>query len=149
MKKFSSLLFLFVFMSCIETTKTNIPDSYVNIQINLLNNVAFMNGINSYIIYDSSSPTVSGFGYGGVLLYHSVDESNPYVAFDLCCPYEVNKSIKVTPNSPQIGTAKCPKCGSTFSLAIGDGQVVTGPAKYGLRNYKVVVTGETLQVTGP
>jgi Rieske Fe-S protein len=151
MKKNIYIIFLiFLFVSCESDKKyTNIPDSYVNIQINLLNYTTFKNGIGNYLICPDdliSSHTSSGFGYanGIVLCHNSLDE---FLAFDMCCtnPYCVEHKIRTTINLAS-GRAECSYCGSVFNLIIGYGDVIIGPAKYPLRLYKTTINGDLLRV---
>jgi nitrite reductase/ring-hydroxylating ferredoxin subunit len=84
-------------------------------------------------------------GFGGVIVYHALDDN--FYAFDLACPVEANRSIRVEMNEDNIH-ATCPKCGSVFDLSYGFANPENkGSAKEGLRPYKVNMQGDILYVT--
>ncbi len=105
-------------------------------------------------IRETGSPTeppgypytaMTATGYGGVLLvgtfsYSGDPQLTPPAAFDLSCPVEARRDIRVVADSDQ-GYARCPKCGSTYDIFQGNGMPLSGPAaqqRYGLRRYRVV-----------
>lgn len=85
-------------------------------------------------------------GYGGVLLvgtfsYSGDPQLTPPAAFDLSCPVEARRDIRVIAESDR-GFARCPECGSTYDIFQGNGMPLSGPAarqRYGLRQYRVLV----------
>ena len=76
-------------------------------------------------------------GYSGLLIVCSAVPITSSVyqlyAYDLCCPYEKQRPIKVVPQSD--GTVKCSHCGSVFEIFNGLGNVKSGPAKDNLQTY--------------
>lgn len=78
---------------------------------------------------------VNAVGYGGVLIFYGYDEN--YYAFDMSCPHEASRTIRVIPNDQ--GQAVCSTCGSVFNIGYGSGNVVSGPVTEGLRRFKVTI----------
>ena len=77
-------------------------------------------------------------GYGGVLLVCDV-LGNPQ-AFDLSCPVERSKDVRVFINEDNEYLAECPKCHSTYNVFSLLGHPVAGEAArqgYALRRYRV------------
>jgi len=68
-------------------------------------------------------------GYSGLLVINtgSTFTPTPYAAFDLCCPNEGIKNIRIIPTDD--GTAMCPECKSTFDILNGSGMALSGQAK--------------------
>ncbi|MDR2682902.1 MAG: hypothetical protein LBB64_03415, partial [Dysgonamonadaceae bacterium] len=67
-------------------------------------------------------------------------EATALFAYDLACPHEIDRNVRVIPDAE--GTAHCPKCGSVFVTMWGTGlpeknSVATQP----LRSYVVQSTG--------
>lgn len=84
---------------------------------------------------------LTGYGVAGIIIYRRID--NAYVAFDRCST--VNPQIKnaVVLDDPNI-TATDPVSGAKYSLH--DGSPVKAPAKTSLKQYSVIIAGNTLQV---
>lgn len=77
-------------------------------------------------------------GYGGVLLV--CDVLGQPRAYDLACPVECNKDIRVEIDHDDL-LARCPVCKSAYNVFSLTGTPVEGPAAqnaYGLRNYRVL-----------
>jgi nitrite reductase/ring-hydroxylating ferredoxin subunit len=91
-----------------------------------------------------TSPRKAGeyVGYSGVLVICGFD--NNYYAYDLCCPNESSKSIKVVAND--IGQAVCPKCGTVYDIGYGSGAPVQGVSKYAMRRYNITASGQQLLI---
>jgi hypothetical protein len=81
-------------------------------------------------------------GFGGVLVVHGYSSNgalNLY-AYDLACPHEVDRNVKIIPDSE--GKAHCPKCGSVYVTMWGTGfPETTSLSKYPLRSYAVKSAG--------
>lgn len=76
-------------------------------------------------------------GYGGVLLV--IDVLGEPRAFDLSCPVECKRDVRVEINSSDM-VAVCPKCHSTYDVFSLLGHPLSGLAAergYGLRIYRV------------
>ena len=75
-------------------------------------------------------------GFGGILLL--TDVMGNAQAYDLSCPVEANKNIRVEIDDEML--AHCPKCGSTYNVFSLQGHPVGGRAAelgYGMRRYHV------------
>ena len=134
--------------SCSKVDSNRIPYSPVNIPLNNdglwntygvsatgMSNIFIKPDVPSRSFYSAMSYT----GYGGVLLF--CNGMGVPVAYDLSCPVEVKKSIRIFVNEAM--EAECPQCGSRYNILLGDGGPISGPAaedkkKYGLQRYKVV-----------
>ena len=92
-----------------------------------------------------TEPNKSGqyIGYGGLLIFYGFD--NYYYAYDLSCPHECKKEIRVIPS--MAGIAECPECKTKYDIGFGTGMPSGGESEYGLRRYTVTISGENLRVT--
>lgn len=124
-----------------SNTSSVIPESSVYIYQNINLYAVSLRAIGGYKTYTAinTSQGVSAIGYGGVLVFYGYDEN--YYAFDMACPHEVNREVRVTPNDN--GQAVCSSCGSVFNLSYGSGAVISGPATEGLKKYKIKTTSTT------
>lgn len=132
------LLVLLLFIVCAcgnEVPRNTIPYAQVNFRIDI-------NGLDyelkeplAYKIFTEGRIASDKIGYGGLLIVSDLT-GNSLFAYDLCCPYEDNKDIKVKPQSD--GTAKCQTCGSVFSTLYGLGTPESGPSEEPLQRYNVV-----------
>lgn len=75
----------------------------------------------------------STLGISGVVVYMSTSDS--YFAYDLMCPYEKSTGALVKIDPKDDGFVVCPKCGSTYSISGGYGDIIKGPSKYPLKTY--------------
>lgn len=80
-------------------------------------------------------------GYGGIIVFRDlIDSSNPFLAYDATCTYEVSSTIRVTATDDS-GVATCPVCGSQFILFSGNGAPIKGPASEPLKQYRTSFVG--------
>ena len=135
---------LFVLSSC--DTNFNqispIPDAPVSYTLNILRDAPqLMTPGNSVAI---TEPNKQGqyIGYSGLLICYGLDDK--YYAFDLCCPHEHRRDIRV---EVDMIFAVCPECGSQFDVGFGSGFCNKGESKYPLKRYTVTRTGDYLRVT--
>lgn len=137
----------FLLLSCDNSYDSSIPYFPVCLKLDFRVSpyTTLKNSVNQFLIIDEKSNlnTTGPIGFSGVLVYTDFD--GKYCAFDLCCPYEAQRDIKITPN--ENGEAVCQKCGSVFSIAYGIGNPVSGPAKQPLKRYKTFVQGDMLYIT--
>lgn len=137
----------FLLLSCDNSYDSSIPYFPVCLKLDFRVSpyTTLKNSVNQFLIIDKKSNlnTTGPIGFSGVLVYTDFD--GKYCAFDLCCPYEAQRDIKITPN--ENGEAVCQKCGSVFSIAYGIGNPVSGPAKQPLKRYKTFVQGDMLYIT--
>lgn len=81
-------------------------------------------------------------GYKGILLIRQ--NSSTYLAFERACPYHATDpcAIVEVDDSNLFITDDC--CGSQFNFS---GQVTSGPAAYGLKQYATALSGSILYIT--
>ena len=136
----------FLLVTCDNSYDSSIPDFPVHLELNLLvsPNTKLKNSVNQFLIIDEKSnlKATDRIGFSGILVYTDFD--GKYRAFDLCCPYEAQRDIKIMPN--EKGEAVCEKCGSVFFIGYGIGNLISGPAKQPLKRYKAIVQGDVLYI---
>lgn len=84
---------------------------------------------------------VEKLGYGGLLIINGIGNNattNLY-AFDLTCPVEIDKKIKVIADN--AGNATCQQCGEKYNIGSGTGIPTFGISKHPLKQYTVNNTG--------
>ncbi len=136
-KKISSvLLVIFSFFSCDSIDKSVIPDSPVYIERNIHSEALELRTIGGYKTFIEIDQYGDAIGFGGILVQYGYDEV--YYAFDMACPHEVDRNVRVFPN--ENGQAVCSTCGSVFSIGYGSGNRLSGPVKEGLRRYRVSIS---------
>ena len=129
------LVSLLVFVSCKKENKNPIPDVYVSFYMN----------ISSTIYIELAS--VGGWvnltgGYKGVVVYRA--SSDEFVAFERACPYDWETDSAYVDVEPSGLVLQCKKCKSEYLIL--DGSIVSGVAKYPLKQYKADFDGQTLHV---
>ncbi|MDD2247347.1 MAG: hypothetical protein PHI70_06350 [Proteiniphilum sp.] len=137
------MLIIMALSSCVdEAPRHSIPFAPVNFRIDLNSyDIALKNAM-SYKIFSEKDRRFASdrFGFSGILAVTDATGASIY-AYDLCCPYEDNKTIRVEPGYDPTGyngKACCPSCGSIFVLMYGLGSVESGPAKEPLQRYTVM-----------
>ena len=113
-------------VSCGDDYHSNIPFALVDFQINLDIDKELIGG---YKVFEKPRNATDKIGYGGLLV---IDLLTEYKAYDLACPNEASRAVRIVPNSDR--QAVCPKCNSKFDLQ--NGFVISG-TKYNLQQYKV------------
>lgn len=111
-------------------------------------NIYGVNGAGQYNIFirDERKPADffyterSATGFGGVLLV--CDYIGEPRAYDLACPVECKRDVRVEVDSDDHNLAVCPMCGSKYDVFSNFGAPVSGEAVrrgngYGLRQYRV------------
>ena len=135
------------FVACNDLDKSSIPDTPVYLERNINAEALELRTIGGYKTYTTYEKYGDAIGFGGLVIIYGFNEE--YYAFDLACPNEINREIRVVPNN--AGQAICPTCGSVFSIGYGSGNRVSGPAKEGLRKYQVTtytsISGLFIRVT--
>ena len=121
-----------------EEIKSTIPYAPVNFKIDL---VADKIDYFDYALFEQPRLAGEYVGYAGLLIFR--DHEGVLFAFDLCCPYEKNRDIKVQPNT--LGEAKCPACQTVYDIMHqGQGFVKSGPGKLHLQRYSVLKSSEDI-----
>lgn len=125
---FLSLLMLF---SCVKEEEIyTIPYASVYFKVDI-------NGLDSDLTHFSYKTFTEGrtigesTGFGGLLVFRN-SEGNIF-AFDLCCPHERAKDIRVVPSD--VGEAICPTCHRKYVFWTGTGHCEQGGAS--LQKYAV------------
>lgn len=132
-KAFLVLIFLFVGTTgCEDEYTSSVPYVPVNFTVNPTNIIELNIPGGSFYI-----PKV---GYGGIIIFHDLVEStNPFLAFDATCTYEMLRDIQVV--SDGSGIATCPVCKSQYILFGGDGSATSGPSAEPLKQYPTYYSG--------
>ena len=139
---------------CTKMDDDRIPSMPVSINLadSGLWNVYGVSGIGVWNIFVRELQLPKGFtytgttytGFGGVLLIGGMDpfsgDTNVPLAYDLACPVECRRDVRVYIDSGARMEAVCPECGSHYDVVMGAGASVSGPAfnhkpRYGLTRY--------------
>lgn len=141
MKRFLSAVFLLIlFSSCEDVTpRLTVPYAPVNFIIELEGQDFSLREGLSYKIFTEPRRDTDRIGYAGLLIVSDAIGSSIY-AYDLCCPYEDDRNIRVIPRAD--GKAECPVCNSVFvtmfgNSGLGFGTPEKGPSKESLQSYPV------------
>jgi len=144
MKKivFPLLLLLVAVSSCLdESSHLTIPYAPVSFKIDLEGSDFLLKTPLSFVTFSEKEKRLPSdrFGFAGLLIVSNATGDAIY-AYDLCCPYEDSRVIRVIPGNE--GKAGCPSCGSVFVTMFGDnmygyGSVESGPATEPLQSYRV------------
>lgn len=160
---FIVFLTLLSFQSCQTIDDERIPNVLVNISLadaGLWNTYGVSGfGSNNSFIFNSSGSSqpagfpyksVSGTGFGGVLLIEGMDPFTSItgvpLAYDLSCPVERKIDVRVKID-PDTYFAVCPNCHSTYDVTMQrgapvSGEAATGKHKYGLKFYQCIPSGQ-------
>ncbi|MGI6572717.1 MAG: hypothetical protein ACOX19_04705 [Fermentimonas sp.] len=129
---------LLSFTSCTnELPRQTIPYAPVNIQIDLNGLDHELRNPLAYKVFTEKGrrTDVERFGYSGVLVTSNADGTAMY-AYDLCCPHEKKREVRVVPEDN--GTATCSTCGTVFVTLYGLGTPEKGPSTQPLQCYRVI-----------
>lgn len=136
MRRTALILFwivLFSAASCVDQApRFTVPYARVYFEIDLNGRDSDLSFLD-YKVFTHGRTVTEQTGYGGLLVFRAV-EDNVFV-YDLCCPYEDSKEVKVKPQ--KNGKAVCPKCGSVFVTMYGLGTPESGPSTEPLQRYTV------------
>ncbi|MDL2224123.1 hypothetical protein LJB92_02290 [Bacteroidales bacterium OttesenSCG-928-M06] len=129
-------LITFSFSSCDKDFYTPIPYApvYLNIDLDFLDSDLIP--MFATKVFTQKRNKIDRLGYGGILVINGISQmgTNLY-AYDLTCPVEVDKSIKIIPD--EAGNAICPKCNEEYIIRNGGGIPTKGISKHPLRSYAV------------
>lgn len=138
-------MLMLAFAGCKNQTTTSIPSTKVNLEFNILRDEPQLNAMGGVATFIKPKYDNQYLGYGGVVVFHSFDEANPFVAFDLACPNEVDPQVRLNVDSI-VGKAICTKCGAEFDIAYGRGYPTTDKCKNPMRQYSIYVSGYDVRV---
>ncbi len=129
-------LFLSLLTCSDEAPHDSIPFAPVNFQIDLKVLDHSLQNPLTYKIFTEQDRRYEEdrFGFSGVMVVSNATATELY-AYDLCCPYEKRREIRIVPD--EYGTATCENCGSSFATLYGLGTVQHGPATQSLQRYNV------------
>ena len=140
MSRLHKIVFLFLFFvmiveSCTDESQIfTIPYAPVSFRIDLNGLDYELKEALTFKTFTEKRLSEDKIGFSGILLVSDITASSIY-AYDLCCPYEDNKSIKVDPLIG--GKAKCNNCGSVFVTMYGLGTPESGPSNESLQMYNL------------
>lgn len=126
--------------ACNDEIYSPIPSSPVNLTLDLRFEDSELNNVWACKRFTTRRLETDRLGYGGILVINGVGENillNLY-AYDLACPVEVSKEIRIVPND--LGKATCPKCGTVYNIVNGIGASESGNKVF-LRSYPVSPLG--------
>lgn len=142
------------FAGCKDNVQSPIPNYPVYLELNLTSTYpTFRNSVNQFLEFKTREklPETSSIGFGGIIVYSgsSLDDygNTQYYAFDMACPYEIKRDVKVYPDTNGLSHVICEKCGSVFDVSFGSGGPISGPAKDFLKRYKTSLSGDVLYIT--
>jgi nitrite reductase/ring-hydroxylating ferredoxin subunit len=140
------LIFPIVILSgCYDNYVSSIPNYRVSLQLNLTSTYpTFKNNPNQFLIFETPPKYGESVGFGGIIIYAGVNPDE-YFAFDLACPYEATKTIKVVP-SDYFGRVICETCGSVYEISSSGAFPIEGPSKEPLKQYKASLQGDWLHI---
>ncbi len=141
MKRFGFLLILLLVFSCDKTEMSNIPYARVYFEVDLQFKDKELSAPGTLICKQFTTARNAGesTGYSGILVISGFDG---HYAYDLCCPHEAKRNIKVAPTD--VGTAVCPECSTVYDISRGSGHPASGPSKYALVRFQVSTVGQRL-----
>jgi Rieske Fe-S protein len=121
------MLLLPVMNGCNDDYVSVVP--YVPVDVN----------INPVNLIELNTPGGSAYlqnnGFGGIIVFRDMtDSSNPFLAYDATCTYEIKKSCRVVADGSGLATCAC--CGSQYILFGGNGSPTKGPAIEPLKQYR-------------
>ena len=133
MKKNLALLpILFTLLAGCTDYVSSIPDREVYLKRNI--NTEKLTPFGAYLYITEPVLAVDRIGFGGILIYHSLDVNKSYYAVDLACPKEANPKVRISPPN-DLGLCKCDSCGEVYDMSFGQGTPTKGIAKEPLRHY--------------
>ncbi|GAB3194064.1 hypothetical protein ABID22_000345 [Pontibacter aydingkolensis] len=136
MTKLWPLLLLLLLIGCKDTYQgPAIPEVPVNEQINV-------NSLQYPELRRDGGYVYLNAGYKGILIVRQ--NANLYAAFERACPYDPTApcAIVEVDQSNLFIVDKC--CGSQFNF---QGNVTSGPAVYGLKQYRTSLSGSLLYIS--
>jgi nitrite reductase/ring-hydroxylating ferredoxin subunit len=136
MKRYWGLVLVILFCASCAKDENLIPDLPVNFSAPLTDPRL------SRLSTAGGAVSLTGYGVAGIIIYRRAD--NAYVAFDRCSTVNPMNKTAVVLDDPTL-TATDPVSAAKYSLY--DGSPVKAPAKTSLKQYSVIIAGNTLQVT--
>ncbi|HET6559598.1 MAG TPA: hypothetical protein VFG54_19900 [Prolixibacteraceae bacterium] len=136
---FTGFFILTGISSCKDDYESTVPYVPVNFTLNPTNIIELNIPGGAYYL--------SREGNAGIIVFRDlIDNSNPFLAYDAMCTYELSPSARVTPIDESSGLAKCSECGSEYILFGGNGSPTKGPAIEPLKQYRTSYTGSLINI---
>lgn len=141
----ASSLLSSLLVGCLYESESTIPPYPVYYQVDFSSSIGkALISPGGYLRVEHTEVAHSAIGYGGLLIIHSLQGNNTFYAYDLSCPYERKREVKIFFNDRYEG--ECPQCKSRFSIQYGDGSPLSEPARTPLRRYSVHPSPQGLTV---
>lgn len=131
------LVLLVVLLNSCGKESNRVPDVAVNYN-SLLTDPTLLNLSSS-----GRAVIINGYGVSGLILYRTV-AGNRYVAYDRCSTVNPEKKCAIVWDEGAF-TATDPCSGAKFLLE--DGSPAKAPATISLKEYTVIIAGNTIRVT--
>lgn len=155
LRLFLAFLIMAIWSGCDDNYVSSIPSYPVGLQLNLTSTYStFKNSTNQFLLFEKRINETDRIGFGGILVYSDVDLDDSgntiYYAFDMACPYEVKRDVRVYPVKDGLGQVKCEKCGSVYNIGYGSGYPepnsgpAAGPDVKKLRRYNTSLSNDVL-----
>ena len=142
-------IFVCIVFSCDKENYTTVPNFEVRFEVKLETLDFELKTNLAYKEITQPRTALERVGYGGLLLINGMGDAQVNIyAYDLSCPVEAQRSVRVVPDNQSSAsaavktavTATCLKCGAVYYIATGTGAPQSG-TKYRLRPYRVVNSG--------
>lgn len=129
------------FLSCNKDQKDVVPDTFVNVTININN---FPIGVTQSIILTNTLAGVPNLGYdnNGLIIYRN--DQDEFYAYDRTCTYHIENSTAV--NIKNNLFAICPVCSSVYQLNLSGFPSQDSPANYPLKQYQTYYNPNTMDL---
>lgn len=124
-----------------------VPDVRFSVSVSELNEVGLQTLLTPVYMQYANGETIGYRGHGIYIIQVSAKE---YKAFDASCTFQTNNENHVDikdhllPDEQNAVIVKCPQCQSRFNLI--NGNVQSGIARIGLKEYKTVYSGTVVRV---
>lgn len=140
----TTLIVALCLTACDGSMNSSINGYPVNLDINIAAEYPHFvpDNIMQYMTFTSGRLLSDRVGYGGILVITGLDAK--YHAFDLSCPVECRRDIRVEVDGL---FAVCPMCGEKYDIFYGIGNPTQGIAHETLRRYTCLYTNGILHVT--
>lgn len=136
---FMGFFILTFISSCKDDYESVVPYVPVNFTLNPTNIIE--------LNVPGGSFYLSRQGNAGIIVFRDlVDSSNPFLAFDAMCTYELTPSARVMPIDETSGLARCSECKSEYILFGGNGSPTKGPAIEPLKQYRTSYNGGLITI---
>ena len=129
--------------SCNNSYNNPVPSYPVNLDINIAAEYPHFVPANimQHMTFTKPRLVTDRIGYGGVLVLTGLDAQ--YHAFDLSCPVEARRDIRVYIDGMY---AVCPQCGEQYEVFYGIGNPTKGISRDPMRRYTCIIGNGTLKI---